>query len=142
MIQLRSILNVYSDKRSFENLLFPNRAWLSHLGTGAAVKTKADQPCALPIEYLLVPRLSFRRLWAHNGGFAVQIQVSGHAVPSPMLSDYTKKVKSLLDLTVSPCREASKFCPAHSARQDPFPITRATDTLGRSPEIYTLGQAQ
>jgi hypothetical protein len=90
-MQLRSILNVYSDKRSFENLLFPNRAWLSHLSTGAAVETKADQPCALPVEYLLIPRLSFRRLWAHNGGFAVQIQVGGHAIPSPMPSDFRKK---------------------------------------------------
>lgn len=141
MIQLRSILNVYSYKRSFENLLFPDRARFSHLGTGAAVETKADHPCTLPIEYLLISRLSFRSLWAHSSGFAVQIQVSGHAMPSPMQSDCRMKVKSS-DLTVSPYREASRFCPVHSARQDLFPITRVTDRLGRSPEIYTLEQVQ
>jgi hypothetical protein len=88
MIQLRSILSIYTRTRGHSHLLFPNRAWLSHLGTGAAVEAKADQPRALPIVYLLVPRLSFRRLWAHSTGFAVQIQVSGHAVPSAMLLDH------------------------------------------------------
>ena len=90
MIQLRSILSTYTRTRGHSHSLFPNRTWLSHLGTGAAVEAKANQPRALTIVYLLVPRLSFRRLRAHSTSFAVQIQVSGHAVPSPMLLDYGK----------------------------------------------------
>lgn len=55
--------------------------------TRATVKAKADHPGTLPIINLVVPRLAFRRLWAHSGSFSVQIQVSGHAVPSSMLLD-------------------------------------------------------
>jgi len=53
---------------------------LSHLGTGTAVEGEADEPRALPIMHLVVPRLPFWSLWAHSGSFAVQIQVSGHTV--------------------------------------------------------------
>lgn len=65
-------------RKQLNNLLFLDRIRLAHLGTEAAVQTKAEDPCPLSISYFLLAGSAFCRVVAGGSSPTMQVEIGGH----------------------------------------------------------------